>query len=97
MYELLINYIYYLKLKDYQKSNEYRKSLNKLGCDNNTIRALLTTKEIRATCFVISYYLYEFDLQILHDKLFKLFGNYKEAVTWLYNNDNFIVNSILKN
>ena len=92
--ELLINYLYYLKIKDYEMANKYQKALNKNGVDDQTIQYLIfgeeNKKETKAICYVISYYLNNTDIEGLHENLYELFGSYKEAVTWFADNDNLI-------
>lgn len=96
MNKIIINFIYNLKLKNYEVAKNYYKQLNENGLNDDEIISLLKSKEVKATSLVISYYLHKFDLETLHDRLYKLFGSYKEAVIWLSDNDLIIKNIILK-
>ena len=53
-------------------------------------------KEQVAEEYVKKYYRHEMDLEDLHSVLYKLFGTYKEAVTWLAENDERIKMSAKK-
>lgn len=95
MSELLYNYLYYVIKNDDKMTKAYHKAINKVGIDDYTLRVLLQDKEMRATYYVMKYYLNNnFTLDMLHDRLYDLFKSFKDGVIWFNNNDDKIKNFI---
>lgn len=75
--------------KKYGKEKFQKMAQKGKKTENDISRDTMENKSInqKADSLIRDYFDYKMDLETLHDKLYKIFGNYKDAVEYLANNE----------